>query len=141
MSDAGSNPGSNSRMKNPGMSSPGSNNPGTNNPAMNSLGDRRSCEFHLLRYVPDAGRNEFVHIGVILREQGSREAARVMFTRDWRRVRCLDPDADTALLEGMESELRKRFQAEPEGNLMRLLGDSLSLSVQMTEAKAYLAES
>jgi hypothetical protein len=56
-------------------------------------------------------------------------------------VRCLDPEADTALLEGMESELRRRFEAEPDGNLMRLLAESLSLSVQMTEAKAYLAES
>ncbi len=63
------------------------------------------------------------------------------FTRDWRRVRCLDPEADTALLEGMESELRRRFEAEPDGNLMRLLNESLSLSVQMTEPKAYLAES
>ena len=68
-------------------------------------------------------------------------AALVQFTRDWRRVRCLDPEADTALLEGMESELRMRFQAEPDGNLMRLLKESLSLGVQMTEAKAYLAES
>jgi hypothetical protein len=41
----------------------------------------------------------------------------------------------------MESELRRRFQAEPDGSLMRLLRESLSLSVQMTEAKAYLAES
>jgi hypothetical protein len=113
---------------------------------MNSDSQRRSCEFRLLRYVPDAVRNEYVHIGVILREQGSRDAAPpepilVRFTRDWRRVRCLDPDADTALLEGMESELRRRFMAEPDGNLMRLLNESLSLSVQMTEAKAYLAES
>jgi hypothetical protein len=102
---------------------------------------RRACEFQLLRYVPDAVRNEYVHIGVILREQGSREPAEVRFTRDWRRVRCLDPEADTALLEGMESELRRRFQEEPDGNLMRLLTESLSLSVQMTEPKAYLAES
>jgi hypothetical protein len=82
-----------------------------------------------------------VHIGVILREQGSAEAAEVRFTHDWRRVRCLNPEADTALLEGMESELRKRFQAEPDGNLMRLLTEALSLNVQMTEPKAYLAES
>jgi hypothetical protein len=102
---------------------------------------RRACEFRLLRYVPDAVRNEYVHIGVILREEGSREAARVQFTRDWRRVRCLDPEADTALLEGMESELRRRFQAEPDGKLMRLLSEALSLNVQMTEPKAYLAES
>jgi len=103
--------------------------------------DRRQCEFRLLRYVPDAVRNEYVHIGVILREEGSREPAEVRFTRDWRRVRCLDPEADTGLLEGMESELRRRFHAEPDGNLMRLLTESLSLSVQMTEPKAYLAES
>jgi hypothetical protein len=65
----------------------------------------------------------------------------VRFTRDWRRVRCLDPDADTALLEGMEGELRRRLEAEPGGRLMRLLEESLSLNVQMTEPKAYLAES
>jgi hypothetical protein len=108
---------------------------------MSSGSERRACEFQLLRYVPDAVRNEYVHIGVILREQGSREPAEVRFTHDWRRVRCLDPDADTALLEGMESELRRRFQQEPDGNLMRLLSEALSLSVQMTEPKAYLAES
>ena len=37
---------------------------------MSSGIERRACEFHLLRYVPDAVRNEYVHIGVILREQG-----------------------------------------------------------------------
>jgi hypothetical protein len=108
---------------------------------MSSSGERRTCEFQLLRYVPDAVRNEYVHIGVILREQGGGGPAEVRFTRDWRRVRCLDPEADTALLEGMESELRRRFLEEPEGNLMRLLSESLSLNVQLTEPKAYLAES
>ena len=102
---------------------------------------RRNCEFQLLLYVPDAVRNEYVHIGVILREAGGGEPAQVRFTRDWRRVRCLDPEADTALLEGMESELRRRLTEEPEGKLMRLLEDSLSLNVQMTAPKAYLAES
>jgi Protein of unknown function (DUF3037) len=104
-------------------------------------GNRRNCEFQLLRYVPDAVRNEYVHIGVILREQGSDKPAEVRFTRDWRRLRCLDPEADTALLEGMESELRRRFREEPQGRLMQLLEESLSLNVQMTAPKAYLAES
>jgi hypothetical protein len=102
---------------------------------------RRRCEFQLLCYVPDLVRNECVHIGVILREQGSAEPAEVRFTRDWRRVRCLDPDVDTALLEGMESELRRRFKEEPNGRLRQLLEESLSLNVQMTAPKAYLAES
>ena len=107
---------------------------------MTSASQRRACEFQLLRYVPDAVRNEYVHIGVILREQGN-PRGEVRFTRNWRRVRCLDPDADTALLEGMESELRRRLEQEPGGRLMQLLEESLSLTVQMTEPKAYLAES
>jgi len=110
---------------------------------MNGLPQRRECEFQLLRYVPDAVRNEYVHIGVILRGQGDgqAEAPLVRFTRDWRRVRCLDPEADTALLEGMESELRRRLENDPEGRMMQLLSESLSLNVQLTEPKAYLAES
>jgi hypothetical protein len=111
---------------------------------MSSGSQRRRCAFQLLRYVPDAVRNEYVHIGVILRDEGAGagpEGVQVRFTRDWRRVRCLDPEADTALLEGMEGELRRRLTAEPDGDLMRRLNESLSLSVQMTEPKAYLAES
>lgn len=119
---------------------------------MNGIYPRRECEFQLLRYVPDAVRNEYVHIGVILREAATGdqpghaadripERVEVRFTRDWRRVRCLDPNADTALLEGMESELRRRLEEEPRGRLMKILEESLSLNVQMTEPKAYLAES
>src|SRR5580693_5014105 len=111
--------------------------------------ERRACEFQLLRYVPDAVRNECVHIGVILREAAGADKTgktgsgkvEVRFTRDWRRVRCLDPDADTELLEGMESELRRRLVEDPGGRLMRILEESLSLNVQMTEPKAFLAES
>ena len=121
---------------------------------MTSEHQRRGCKFQLLRYVPDAVRNEYVHIGVILRETATADESgkvepgkvgpgkvEVRFTRDWRRVRCLDPDADTALLEGMEGELRRRLEEDPGGRLMRILEESLSLNVQMTEPKAYLAES
>lgn len=106
---------------------------------------RHACEFQLIRYVPDTVRNEFVHIGVLLRAQDEAEAGKpsmeLRFTRDWRRVRCLDPDVDTSLLEGMETELRARLRNDPEGKLMRILDESLSLNVQMTPPKAYLAES
>ena len=117
---------------------------------------RHQCEFLLLKYVPDPVRNEFVHVGVILREMGgdgrsgagaSGSVIAVKFTSDWRRVRCLDPDADVGMLEGLESELRRRFEAERMGetnggrSLMHVLEDSFSNSVQVTRAKAYLAES
>ena len=117
---------------------------------------RRECEFYLLQYVPDPVRNEFVHVGVILWESTSGEVAAaggvgesetgakkvaVKFTSDWRRVRCFHPEADIGMLEGLEGDLRRRFAQEPAGNLMRLLQDSFSNSVQITESKAYLAES
>lgn len=106
---------------------------------------RHTCEFQLLRYVPDPVRNEFVHVGVLLREQAPAQAGasamELRFTRDWRRVRCLDPDADTSVLEGMESELRQRLRHDPDGRMMRILDEALSLNVQMTTPKAYLAES
>ena len=116
---------------------------------MIDLPQRRACEFRLLRYVPDPVRNEFVHIGVVLRtaEPGARPGAtEVRFTHDWRRVRCLDPHADTELLESLETELRRRLGVEsgPEDQrekLLKILDESLSLNLQITEAKAYLAES
>lgn len=106
---------------------------------------RHRCEFQLIRYVPDTVRNEFVHVGVLLREQNAeidrKPRMELRFTHDWRRLRCLDPDADTALLEGMESELRGRLGDDADGKLMRILDESFSNNIQMTEPKGYLAES
>jgi hypothetical protein len=107
------------------------------------MAERVQCEFFLLRYVPDAVKNEFVNIGVLLREAGRPETARVRFTKDWSRVRCMDPDADVELLEGMEQEIERRLRVG-EGEVkpvMQILEDTLSNAVQMTEARACLAES
>lgn len=105
--------------------------------------ERIQCEFFLLRYVPDAVKNEFVNIGVMLREAGRTETTQVRFTRDWSRVRCMDPDVDTALLEAMEGEIAARvrdggYASKP---AMQLLEESLSTSVQITEVRGALAES
>jgi hypothetical protein len=104
------------------------------------LAGRLACEFSLVRYVPDPVKNEFVNIGVVLRGQGAERRAEVRFTRDWSRVRCLDPDADTAMLEGLEEELRRCFALEGEG-VMGGLEDALSNTVQLSESKGCLAES
>jgi DUF3037 family protein len=71
----------------------------------------KQCEFFLLRYVPDVVKGEFVNVGVALLEQGDDGFADVRFTRDWRRVRCLDPEADIELLESYETELRRLLQS------------------------------
>jgi hypothetical protein len=109
------------------------------------LADRIQCEFFLIRYVPDVVKGEFTNIGVLLREAGaaSTESTVVRFTRDWSRVRCMDADADIALLEALEGEIgeRLRLGAADTKPVMQVLEDTLSNSVQITEARAALAES
>ena len=104
---------------------------------------RIETEFYLLRYVPDAVKNEFVNIGVMLREAGRAETTAVRLTRDWSRVRCLDPDVDTALLESLECELAERVRDGGTGRvpMMQMLEESLSTSVQISEVRGALSES
>jgi hypothetical protein len=109
------------------------------------LKERLPCEFFLIRYVPDVVKGEFANIGVLLREAGAGtdDRAVVRFTRNWSRVRCMDADADIGLLEGLESEIaaRLRMGASDTKPVMQVLEDTLSNSLQMTPARACLAES
>jgi hypothetical protein len=107
------------------------------------MAERKQCEFQLIRYVPDPVRNEFVNIGVLLRAPGDGETV-LRFTRNWGRVQCLDPDADTELLEALENEIGERLRSQPADHPKPILGQlesSLSNGIQITESKAFLAES
>lgn len=113
----------------------------------------KQCEFFLLRYVPDVVKGEFVNVGVALLEQGDDGFTDVRFTRDWRRVRCLDPEADIELLESYEAELRRLLQSRlPEiinyrgptsrrAWLLALMQESFAGTLEMTPVNAVLAES
>jgi hypothetical protein len=99
----------------------------------------------LLRYVPDAVKQEFVNIGVLLMQSDGawKGFAEVRLTRDWRRVRCLDPAADVEMLEAMEAEIRTRLKeggADRE-RILHLLRDSFSNTVQVTAPTACLTDS
>ena len=102
--------------------------------------ERLACEFFVIRYVPDVVKGEFVNIGVVLREVEHAERAHVRFTRDWRRVRCVDANADVEVLEALEGELSVRLGAGEAKPLIERLEDSLSNSIQLTPARACLAE-
>ncbi len=100
-----------------------------------------SCRFFLLRYVPDAVKNEFVNIGLVLLPPAG--SAEVRFTRDWSRVRCLDPQVDVEVLEALESDLREKLR-EINGDhefILRRIQDSFSNALQPTEFQGCLAES
>lgn len=105
------------------------------------MNGRANCNFFLLRYVPDAVKNEFVNIGLVLLPPAG--APEVRFTRDWARVKCLDSEADTELLESLEPDLRRQLQQADgdRGFILRRIQDSFSNTIQPSEFKACLAES
>ena len=108
------------------------------------MASRVQCEFSLLRYVPNPVRCEFVNIGVMVQlpvSSGARRMTALKLTDDWRRVRRLDPEADTEMLESLEAALRRQCAGDSEGNLIHLIEDSFSNCVQMSESRGYLAES
>jgi hypothetical protein len=107
------------------------------------MADKRQLEFFLLRYVPDAVKDEFVNIGVVMIEAAASGAgfADVRFTRDWRRVRCLDPQVDVEMLEALEREIRSQLgEVRERGLLLQRLEDSFSNVIQISPTKACLAE-
>lgn len=107
------------------------------------MADRRRLEFFLLRYVPNAVKNEFVNIGVVMVESGTSgsEFADVRFTRDWRRVRSLDPQVDVEVLEAIERDFHRRLASlEDRVPLLRQMEDSFSNLIQLSPTQKCLAE-
>jgi hypothetical protein len=111
------------------------------------MAELKQCEFFLLRYVPDAVKDEFVNIGVVLLGPGTETSgyAELRFTQDWARVRCIDPAVDIEMLEAIESEIRSQLSTSaPTGaraHILKRLHESFSNLVQITGMKACLTES
>jgi hypothetical protein len=104
------------------------------------MAEKRQCEFFLLRYVPNAVQDEFVNVGVVMVEAGA-EFADVRFTRDWRRVQCLDPQVDIEMLQALEKEMRYELHGfRTRELLIRRLNDSSSNLIQLSTTKACLTE-
>jgi len=97
---------------------------------------QHQCRFFLLRYVPDAIKNEFVNIGVALVPPTGKPELR--FARDWSRVQALDPGADTELLDALRHELTTEAD---HGWLLERIEDSFSNVVQTSESKGCLTSS
>jgi hypothetical protein len=125
------------------------------------MADFKQCDFFLLRYVPDVVKGEFVNVGIVLLENGDggpstgsgQAFTDVRFTRDWRRVRCLDPDVDIGLMESYEAELRRLLQSRvpeiinyrgPQSRrewLLHLMQESFSGALELAPMSAVLTES
>lgn len=105
------------------------------------MAELEKSRFFLLRYVPDAVKNEFVNVGLVLLPQAG--GAELRFTRDWSRVKCLDPQADLEMLEALEGDLREKLRGMDGDRdfILRRIQDSFSNALQPSEFKACSAES
>ena len=103
--------------------------------------EQKPCRFQVLRYVPDPVKDEFVNIGLVFLDDTT-GTAEIRFTRDWRRVRCLDPQADLEMLQATEAELRERLREEGSSRerVLHLLQDSFSNALQATAPRGLLTE-
>jgi hypothetical protein len=105
------------------------------------MAERVPCRFFVLRYAPDAVKNEFINVGLVLLPPA--DGAQVRFTHDWSRVLCLDPEADVEMLQALENDLRNQLH-EMNGDrdlFLRRIQDSFSNAIQMSDFQACLASS
>jgi Protein of unknown function (DUF3037) len=104
------------------------------------MAEKRQFEFFLLRYVPNAVQDEFVSVGVVMLEPGG-DFADVRFTRDWRRLRCLDSQADIEMLQALENDMKRELRESPTRDaLLRRLNDSCSNLIQLSATRACVTE-
>ncbi len=107
------------------------------------MGRGRQLEYFLLRYVPNAVREEFVNIGLVMTESGGDGDgfAGVHFTKDWRRARSLDPNIDVELLEAFGRDVERRVMDVPlRAPLLHEMADSYSNAVQLSPLRHCIAE-
>ena len=97
-------------------------------------------EFSLIHYIPDVVNGEFVNIGVVLFDEGG--GVRLRFTKDWRRVRALDPSADIETLQALEEDLNAQLARGvlDRSTLLKKLQDYLSNGIEFTPMQGVLAE-
>jgi hypothetical protein len=101
------------------------------------MAELKQCDFFVLRYAPSAANDEFVNVGVVLRERDG--DARFRMAKDWDRVRCIDPAADVQTLEEVLRSVEQELARDREF-VLKKIDDSFSNLLQVSGTKACLTE-
>ena len=104
----------------------------------------QTCVYHILRYMPNLIRDEWVNIGVLLHwpEQKQHRLRLVGEEDELARLRRLHPEADLAVVRALQAELEARL-AEHHSDLagfVAALDETLSNVLQLSPQKAVLTE-
>jgi Protein of unknown function (DUF3037) len=105
------------------------------------MADLRKLEYFLLRYVPNAARQECINIGLVLTERGGGGFAGAHFVRDWRRAHCLFPDTDEEMLEAVGREISEQLKTvEDRARLLGRLMESYSGVIEISPVYSWEGE-
>jgi hypothetical protein len=99
----------------------------------------KECSYFLVRYVPDAAREEFLNIGLFVHSP-EEEFLDCLFTDDFHRIRRFHAQADMELLRELQPYFEEQIQ-EHEHDLagyIREMQESYSNLIQVTTPRACL---
>lgn len=100
----------------------------------------KACAYYLVRYVPNAEREEFLNIGLFLHSPDE-QFLDCLFTDDLRRIKRFHPHADLDFLRELQSHFEQQIQ-QHEDNLSLFLEEmqrSYSNLIQLAPARHVLA--
>jgi Protein of unknown function (DUF3037) len=101
--------------------------------------EKRQFELLLLRLVPHALRDDFMTVGVMVRELGG-EFVDARFTRDWKRVECFAPDLELEIFEYLEAAVREQLKdIRRREDLLQLLEARFGTVFDVGPSKALIA--
>ncbi len=109
-------------------------------PGNESMAERRQLELYLLRFLPHVLREDFVTVGLLLRESDG-GFADVRMTHDWKMLQCVAPDVETEWFEVVEQEIRARLGSlQRREELVQLVGEKFGTSIDVAPTKAVVTE-
>jgi len=101
-----------------------------------------TCEFFLIRYVPDLIKNEPVNIGlVMLDSDGGERFAGVRFASNFDRVRCLAANADLEMIQALSEDIRQKLASASDRQQMLRIIQDFSNTLQISETCGCQTES
>lgn len=105
---------------------------------------RMPCGYHVIRYMPNLVRDEWVNVGILLFDPESGRVLRRLMEEpaELARVRRFHPQADENLLRRLPEEFEAQFAGANGQSLDRVarLTQTLSNAVQLSPQKGLLAE-
>ena len=105
----------------------------------------KALAYHILRYVPNLVRDEWVNIGVLVfnPRTGERRLRLIEDQVEYTRVRRLHPSADEAVLRNLRDHLEDCLDTEaaiPLQKILKKCDETLSAAVQIAPQKGVLAD-